>query len=55
MLEDCLVPGALDDGDDGRGILRGNGEGPPLSDDSRVDVDVDTALSLLLRAIVANR
>lgn len=48
-----------DDGDDdgSNGILRGNGDGPPLSEDSLVDVDVALLLVLLLllllRAIVA--
>lgn len=40
----------------GTGMRRGNGEGPPLSDERRVDVDVDAALfcCVSLRGIVVD-
>lgn len=46
--EDCLVCVLDDDVPCSKGILRGNGDGPPLSEDSLVDVDVDVAVLLLL-------
>ena len=55
LEEDCLVLVPVLDGDDDvlgvpNGILRGKGEGPPLSEDSLVDVDVDVLLPALLLA-----